>query len=45
MREEINMEDIRSYRDHQDERRFESENPVEWELATEDDVPYHIPRD
>ncbi len=43
------MEDIRPYRDeHDDERDERTENPVEWELAgmdTDEDVPFHVPRD
>ncbi|HEX9162853.1 MAG TPA: hypothetical protein VF980_14195, partial [Thermoanaerobaculia bacterium] len=47
---EIDMEDIRPYRDHDEEKEWngrESENPMEWELGvdTDDDVPFHIPRD
>lgn len=39
------MEDIRNYRTD-DDRRNDNDNPVEWELATSDeDVPFHIPRD
>jgi hypothetical protein len=40
------MEDIRPYRNDEDDPN-EIEN-VEWELApvdTDDDVPFHIPRD
>jgi len=38
------MEDIRTYRDEEDERRKDDER---WETATrdEDEVPFHIPRD
>ncbi len=43
------MEDIRPYRDEDDDDRDEpSEEPAEWELArmdNDDDVPFHVPRD
>ena len=43
------MEDIRPYNSNNDEERDEqTENPVEWEAArfdTDDDVPFHLPRD
>jgi hypothetical protein len=38
------MEDVRKY-GVEEVLRGDNENPVEWEAATEDDVPYHIPRD
>ena len=39
------MEDIRNYGYEREERRGDNENPIEWEVAAEDEVPYHIPRD
>ncbi len=42
------MEDIRPYRDEDDDRDEPSADPVEWDLAgidTDEDVPFHVPRD
>ena len=42
------MEDIRPYRDEDEEREEPSENPVEWELAVlakDEELPFHLPRD
>ena len=47
------MEDIRPYRirnEENDRRSRDADNRAEWELAqrekaSEDDVPFHIPRD
>ncbi len=42
------MEDIRPYRDEDEEREEQSENPVEWELAglaKDEELPFHLPRD
>ena len=42
--EERTMDEIRN-RVIEDVRRTENENPIEWEVATEDEVPFHVPRD
>ncbi len=42
------MEDIRPYHEEDEERDDTSENPAEWELAgldSEEEVPFHVPRD
>jgi hypothetical protein len=42
------MEDIRPYRDEEEEREELSDNPVEWELArltSDEEPPFHLPRD
>ena len=42
------MEDIRSYRDDEEEREEQSDNPMEWELArlgNDEEPPFHLPRD
>ncbi len=41
---ERTMEEIRN-RVIEDVRRTENENPIEWEAATDEDVPFHVPRD
>jgi hypothetical protein len=40
------MEDIRTYRHEEDEqRRNTDEDRVEYSAASDDEVPFHIPRD
>ncbi len=40
------MEDIRNYRiDEEDTRRASDEDRVEMSASSDDEVPFHIPRD
>jgi hypothetical protein len=45
----MDMEDIRPYRNEDEERdETPNDNSVEWELArltTDEEVPFHVPRD
>lgn len=39
------MEDIRTYRDVEDDNRRLADDEREYSAAAEDEVPFHIPRD
>ena len=42
--QEREMDEIRT-RAIEEARRAENENPIEWEAASEEEVPFHVPRD
>ena len=39
------MEDIRRYRDDDDDWHLPDDERVEWDAKSDDEVPFHVPRD